>query len=167
MRQWVHITPYEKLPKGWAWCRLGEVCNIYQPKTITTKEISDTGKYKVFGANGIIGYYDKYNHDSEEIAVTCRGATCGTVNITEPKSWITGNAMVVTPLNSYLSKKYLFYYLENTNMKNIITGSAQPQITKTNIETLFITLPPLQEQHRIVEKIENYFSFLDTIESNL
>ena len=160
-------TPYEKLPKGWAWCRLGEVCNIYQPKTITTKEISDTGKYKVFGANGIIGYYDKYNHDSEEIAVTCRGATCGTVNITEPKSWITGNAMVVTPLNSYLSKKYLFYYLENTNMKNIITGSAQPQITKTNIETLFITLPPLQEQHRIVEKIENYFSFLDTIESNL
>lgn len=75
--------------------------------------------------------------------------------------------MVVTPLNSYLSKKYLFYYLENTNMKNIITGSAQPQITKTNIETLFITLPPLQEQHRIVEKIENYFSFLDTIESNL
>ena len=160
----VHITPYGKLPKGWAWCKLGEVCNIYQPKTITTKEISDTGKYKVFGANGIIGYYDKYNHNFEEIAVTCRGATCGTVNITEPKSWITGNAMVVSPLNSYLSKKYLFYYLKNTNMKNIITGSAQPQITKTNIETLFIPLPPLTEQHRIVEKIESYFSFLDTIE---
>ena len=146
---------------------LVDICNPKQWKTIPKSELIEDGEFPVYGANGIIGRYNKYNHEKPTVLITCRGATCGTVNITEPKSWITGNAMVVTPLNSYLSKKYLFYYLENTNMKNIITGSAQPQITKTNIETLFITLPPLQEQHRIVEKIENYFSFLDTIESNL
>jgi len=154
-----HNTHYEEellfdIPENWAWCRLGEVCDIYQPKTITTKEINKSGKYKVFGANGVIGYYDKYNHDFEEVAVTCRGATCGTVNMTEAKSWITGNAMVITPLNSYFSKKYLFYYLKNSNMEDIITGSAQPQITKTKIEKLLFITPPLAEQHRIVEKIE-------------
>ena len=167
-----HNTHYEEellfdIPKNWAWCRLGEVCDIYQPKTITTKEIAKSGKYKVFGANGVIGYYDKYNHDFEEVAVTCRGATCGTVNMTEAKSWITGNAMVITPLNSYLSKKYLFYYLKNSNMEDIITGSAQPQITKTKIEKLLFIIPPLTEQHRIVEKIEEIFSALEFIEENL
>ena len=155
------------IPENWAWCRLGEVCDIYQPKTITTKEIAKSGKYKVFGANGVIGYYDKYNHDFEEVAVTCRGATCGTVNMTEAKSWITGNAMVITPLNSYLSKKYLFYYLKNSNMEDIITGSAQPQITKTKIEKLLFIIPPLTEQHRIIEKIEEIFSALEFIEESL
>jgi len=167
-----HNTHYEEellfdIPKNWAWCRLGELCDIYQPKTITTKEITKSGKYKVFGANGVIGYYDKYNHDFEEVAVTCRGATCGTVNMTEAKSWITGNAMVIKPLNSYLSKKYLFYYLKNSNMEDIITGSAQPQITKTKIEKLLFITPPLAEQKRIVEKIEEIFSELEFIEETL
>ena len=167
-----HNTHYEEelpfdIPKNWVWCRVGEVCDIYQPKTITTKEITKSGKYKVFGANGVIGYYNKYNHDFEEVAVTCRGATCGTVNMTEAKSWITGNAMVITPLNSYLSKKYLFYYLKNSNMEDIITGSAQPQITKTKIEKLLFIIPPLAEQHRIVVKIEEIFSALEFIEENL
>ena len=167
-----HNTHYEEellfdIPENWAWCRLGEVCDIYQPKTITTKEITKSGKYKVFGANGVIGYYDKYNHDFEEVAVTCRGATCGTVNMTEAKSWITGNAMVITPLNSYFSKKYLFYYLKNSNMEDIITGSAQPQITKTKIEKLLFITPPLAEQKRIVEKIGEIFSALEFIEESL
>ena len=167
-----HNTHYEEelpfnIPENWVWCRLGEVCDIYQPKTITTKEITKSGKYKVFGANGVIGYYDKYNHDFEEVAVTCRGATCGTVNMTEAKSWITGNAMVITPLNSYFSKKYLFYYLKNSNMEDIITGSAQPQITKTKIEKLLFITPPLAEQKRIVEKIGEIFSALEFIEESL
>lgn len=44
------------------------------------------GKYPVFGANGIIGKYDKFNHKNSELLITCRGATCGSVNISIPKS---------------------------------------------------------------------------------
>ena len=51
------------LPKGWEIKKLGEVCEMYQPKTISTKEMVYDGLYPVFGANGIIGKYDKYNHE--------------------------------------------------------------------------------------------------------
>lgn len=68
---------------------------MYQPKTISTKEMVENGAHPVFGANGIIGKYDKYNHEEPQLLITCRGATCGSVNISEPKSWINGNAMVV------------------------------------------------------------------------
>ena len=52
-------------------------------------------------------------------------------------------------------------------MEDIITGSAQPQITKTKIEKLLFIIPPLEEQHRIVEKIEEIFSELEFIEEAL
>lgn len=144
----------------WPLVEMGEVCEIYQPKTITSKEIKSEGKYKVFGANGIIGYYDKYNHEDSEVLITCRGATCGTLNFSEPKSWITGNAMVVKPKNN-LDKKFLFYFLKNTNLKNIISGSAQPQITRSSLSPFKIPLPPIEVQKIIVEQIEKYQNIID------
>ena len=90
------------------------------------------------------------------MALTCRGATCGTVNLTEPKSWITGNAMIVSPLNdSKVLKKFLFYVLPLADMKLVITGSAQPQITRTNLSQLKIPLPLLNIQQQIVEECQN------------
>jgi type I restriction enzyme M protein len=145
----------------WPMVELGEVCEIYQPKTITSKEITETGKYKVFGANGVIGYFDKYNHEDSEVAVTCRGATCGTINFTEPKSWITGNAMVLKPKDKSLNKKYLFYFLSNSNLISTISGAAQPQITRTGISPFQIPLPPLSVQEQIVAEIEQYQKVID------
>ena len=46
----------------WTVSTLNETCKMYQPKTISAKEMKDDGEYVVFGANGIIGKYDKYNH---------------------------------------------------------------------------------------------------------
>lgn len=141
---------------------LKELCNCYQPKTIAMKDIQQEGKYKVFGANGIIGSYDKYNHEDEEVAVTCRGATCGEVNYTEKQCWITGNAMVCHPKDeSELCKKYLYYVLKNTDMSKIITGTAQPQITRTTIETLQLPLPPLEKQQEIVAELDKMQAVID------
>lgn len=143
-----------KIESKWEIVRLGNVCDLYQPKTITSQEIKDTGKYKVFGANGIIGFYDKYNHKESEIAVTCRGATCGKVNYTEPQSWITGNAMVVKPKNEELNKRFLFYLLSFMDLSETITGTAQPQITRMTLEPYKIPLPTKDVQERIVSEIE-------------
>jgi len=142
-------------PKGknWEMKSLGELCNIYQPKTITSTEILKSGPYKVYGANGVIGYYNKYNHEDSEVLVTCRGATCGTINLSEPKCWITGNAMVVHPKVDNLSKIFLYYTLKNSNLSGAITGAAQPQITRASLSPLKIPLPPLETQQKIVEKL--------------
>lgn len=138
----------------WKKVKLGAVCSLYQPKTIPTKELKDDMPYYVYGANGIIGKYHSYNHIDSEIAIACRGATCGTVNITLPKSWITGNAMVAHIESNELSFKYLFYALSNANMKNVITGAAQPQITRSNLKDLEIPLPAMEEQKKIAARLD-------------
>lgn len=140
---------------------LGKLCDIYQPKTITKEQMSDSGKYVVFGANGIIGRFDEFNHEDSEVLVTCRGATCGTVNLSEPKSWITGNAMVVKPRDHNLSKKFLYYLLQNTDLSSTISGAAQPQITRQNLAPFEIPLPPLAVQEEIVAELESYQKIID------
>ena len=143
--------------KGWVEKSLGETCEMYQPKTIGTKDLVPDGPYPVFGANGVIGRYDKFNHEEPQLLVTCRGATCGSVNISEPKSWITGNAMVVRPKDHALDLHFLeFVFRGGIDISAAITGAAQPQITRTNLSPLLIRFPKsVTEQTRLAEKFED------------
>lgn len=152
----------------WQTKKLGEVCNIYQSKTISTKEMVSNGKYVVFGANGIIGRYNKYNHEEPQLLITCRGATCGSVNISEPKSWITGNAMVVRPKNDSLELKYLeFFFRGAIDIKKLITGAAQPQITRTSLEPIEICYPQsIIEQQRVVKILDEVFEKIEKAKEN-
>lgn len=74
----------------WEKVKLKEISEVYQPQTISQRELTDSG-FDVYGANGIIGKYGRYNHEFEQVVIGCRG-NCGAVNFTKPKSWITGNA---------------------------------------------------------------------------
>lgn len=135
---------------------LSEVCDLYQPQTISASDFKENGEYKVFGANGVIGYYDKYNHEDSEVLITCRGATCGTINFSEPKSWITGNAMVSKPIDNRINKRFLFHLLKASDLSSVITGAAQPQITRASLSPFKIPLPPITVQSEIETKIEQY-----------
>ena len=141
---------------GWVEKSLGETCEMYQPKTIGTKDLVPDGPYPVFGANGVIGRYDKFNHEEPQLLVTCRGATCGSVNISEPKSWITGNAMVVRPKDHALDLHFLeFVFRGGIDISAAITGAAQPQITRSNLSPLLIRFPKsVTEQTGLAEKFE-------------
>ena len=141
---------------------LGEIARIYQPQTISSTELTEDG-FLVYGANGIIGKYKQYNHKTEQICITCRGNTCGMVNYTKPMSWITGNAMVINTdeHQNKVCKRYLYHYLSAYNFNSIISGSGQPQIVRTPLEKLEITLPSIFDQEqkamlldRIQAKIE-------------
>ena len=134
---------------SWIETTLGEECELYQPKTLSKNELKDNGKYCVYGANGIIGMHDEYNHEEPQVLITCRGATCGTINVSKPKSWINGNAMVVKPRKNNIDSNFLSNYLHFIDMSMVITGAAQPQITRQSLSPLKIKLPPLVEQKRI------------------
>ena len=124
---------------------LCEICRPKQWPTVPTKDFTEDG-YLVYGANGIIGHYSEYNHESPTILMACRGASCGAINISKPYSYITGNAMCMDEIIPEVSFEYLSYFLSNYNYKMIITGGAQPQITYTNLKKVMIPIPPYEEQ---------------------
>jgi len=152
---------------GWQTVKLVDACEVYQPKTISKKEMLPDAEFVVFGANGIIGRYDKFNHEEPQVLVTCRGATCGSINVSEPYAWITGNAMVIRPKADEFSKRYLEYYLRGAvDFTTVITGAAQPQITRQSLASVDFSFPPLAEQQRIVALLDQAFEGIDQAIAN-
>lgn len=152
---------------GWVEKSLGQTCEMYQPRMIGTKDLVPDGSYPVFGANGVIGHYDKFNHEEPQLLVACRGATCGAVNVSEPKSWITGNAMVVRSKDQGLSAHFLEFALRGgIDTSKAITGAAQPQITRTSLSPLLIRFPnSLDEQERLAERLDSLTREVDRLTS--
>jgi type I restriction enzyme S subunit len=134
--------------------KLVSICTPRQWKTLSTSELKDEG-YTVYGANGVIGYYNEYNHEVETVMVTCRGATCGTVNISKPYSYINGNAMCMDDLRHDIDVKYLYYALKHYDFREVISGSAQPQITRQSLNNVFIEVVGQNKQLEIVKILSN------------
>lgn len=133
--------------------KLSDICNPKQWKTIPTSNLMEEG-YPVYGANGIIGYYNEFNHGNPVVTVTCRGATCGSINITVPKAYVTGNAMCLEDVRSDIEMEYLYYCLKHYDFNNVISGSAQPQITRQGMDKIYITVYAHDEQITIVNKFK-------------
>ena len=165
------LTGKQRLPgfnKPWKNVRLGEISDLYQPQTISQRDLEMDG-YPVYGANGLIGYYRLFNHETWQIMITCRGSTCGTVNRTYGKSWITGNAMVVN-VDKYEKndKQFLFFKLLNENFLPIVSGSGQPQIVRAPLKKWKIYIPAdINEQKAIADVLMAADAEIDLLQQKL
>lgn len=137
---------------NWERVRLTEICNPKQWKTISMSELKEEG-YPVYGANGKIGYYDKYNHEKPTLLIGCRG-TCGAVHISEPYSYTNGNTMALDNLSEDVDIKFLYYHFLYRGFDDVLSGGVQKQITGIGLSQIEIPLPPLSVQKEIVEKLD-------------
>ena len=144
--------PFE-IPSTWKWVRLGEIIQIKSGEMLTSSEMKN-GLIPVYGGNGVAGYQDKWLVDEETIVIGRVGFYCGSVHITEKYAWITDNAFITHYSKSYINQKYLAFILKQMNLGGKNNGVAQPVVSGKKIYPMFFPLPPLEEQKRIVAKIE-------------
>ena len=144
--------PFE-IPSTWKWVRLGEIIQIKSGEMLTSSEMKN-GLIPVYGGNGVAGYHDKWLVDEETIVIGRVGFYCGSVHITEKYAWITDNAFITHYSKSYINQKYLAFILKQMNLGGKNNGVSQPVVSGKKIYPMFFPLPPLEEQKRIVAKIE-------------
>jgi len=145
---------------------LGEICNPKQWQTISTTQLTASG-YPVYGANGMIGYFSEFNHKDPVLAVTCRGATCGNLTLVPEFSYVTGNSMCLDNPRSDTSPEYLFHFLSWRGLKDVISGSAQPQITRSPLQAVEVVLPSVEKQDKIVSALESVSNMEHSIKTML
>lgn len=157
----------KQLPKNWEDTELENLFNLIYGKGLSVNELTEDG-YDVYGANGIIGKFTDYLYEKSKVIISCRGAASGAIHKTNPKSFITSNSIVLNEISSDLiNLNFIKYVMTDADKSDVITGTAQPQITIQLLKNLKIPLPPLLEQNRIVEKLDTLFAQLETIKTNM
>ncbi len=142
------------LPKFWKWFRIGEVLKVSSGKNLTKKQMKDDGVYPVYGGNGICGHYDQYNVEANTIIIGRVGFYCGAVHVTNSKSWITDNALIVKYNEEFLTKDWIELALDYTDLSSTASATAQPVISGKKIYPLLIPVPPVEEQLMIKKRYD-------------
>ena len=140
------------IPVGWQELNIDQQYEIKYGKTLPTSKITDRGKYPVYGASKVIGYYGEKNVSKRTVLITSRG-NAGTVYRTHHNdAFVTNNSFIVAPKFEELHIPFIYYQMQELNFKAITTGSCQPQLTNNSISMKKTILPA----ERVLKIFNNY-----------
>lgn len=134
-------------------------CLECSSSALQESEVNKTGKYPVYGANGIVGYIDKYHTQNEAIYIIKDGSGVGGVSYVTGKCSSTGTLNILQAKNGHLLK-YLYYLLKVFNFVPYKTGMAIPHIYFKDYGKAKIFCPAYPEQLE-------YAKLLSSIDGNL
>ncbi|EHZ6901800.1 restriction endonuclease subunit S [Vibrio cholerae] len=178
-----------QLPKGWVETKLGSYLHLkngFAFKSADYQEPSDSTVpvIRISDINGAYSSDEKANHVPKEKAahgfeisegdllVAMSGATTGKIGVYKGETPAYQNQRVgnirlnVPHIGNVKFRNHLVKYLSPTILK-VAYGGAQPNISASGIESIDINLPPLAEQTRIVEKLDEVLAQVDTIKARL
>lgn len=155
---------YGNLPSSWCVCHLGDIVNVINGKN-QSKVVNPNGPYPIYGSGGIIGYADDYLCP-ENCTIIGRKGTINNPILVKTKFWNVDTAFGICP-SECIDYLYLYYFCKSFNFTKLDKSTTLPSLTKTNIEHIYIPLPPLAEQKRIVAKVMELLNLLDKITAEL
>ena len=152
-------------PKTWENVKFSDIASFKYGKMPTKNKILETGGYPIYSGYRYVGYYNEYNIDKNTLIIIARGVGgTGDVKLTKEKCYLTNLSIAVFPFNNNsVNTLYLYYYFLLHNLRYLDSGSAQSQITISDLEKLVIKLPPLETQKKIAGVLS---SLDDKIELN-
>ena len=169
------------LPNGWEWKKLGKIAKLQNGFAFKSKlfvndglpivRIKNIKNEKVllddvvyFNVEDYGKKLDSYQIKKNDILIAMSGATTGKIGLydTEEISYLNQRVGLFRIENSNL-RSYLFYFLSTQIEKNLelSLGAAQPNLSTEQINNIELPLPPLEEQKRIVAKLDILFAKID------
>ena len=176
--------PYE-LPEGWEWVRLGEIGETHTGTTPSTKHPEYfNGEIPFIKPADITDKGINYNNESltllgvnkgrlipkDSVMMVCIGGSIGKCYYTDRDCSCNQQINAITAYGN-MHGKFLYYFLSSPYFyKQVLaraTGSATPIINKNKWSNILFPLPPLSEQKRIVEKVDQLMDLCDELEKNI
>ena len=151
--------PFE-IPETWAWVRIGTILSVSSGDSLTVAQMNSAGSIPVYGGNGIAGTHDKWNVCHRTLVIGRVGYYCGATHITEPFAWVTDNAFITHFDEELLQMKWLKFLIDYLEPRKRASSTAQPVISGKLLYPMLVPIPPLNEQHRIVQRIEELLTMV-------
>ncbi len=168
---------YQKMPEGWAILKVGNVAEYINGRAFKPEEWEQTGLpiIRIQNLNDPNAYYNRTKNEYEEKYLIKKGdllfawaASLGTYIWKGDDAWLNQHIFKVVPY-PFMDKKYLYYAFHAmiTEFYRKSHGSGMIHITRKQFEEITLWLPPLAEQYRIVQYLQQVFEKLDSIVENL
>jgi type I restriction enzyme S subunit len=163
-----------QLPKEWIWSSIDEFSfneNGARKPVSLAKRREISGEFPYYGATGQIDSLNNYTHDGEYILIGEDGANLLSKSkdlafLVEGKIWVNNHAHALRCLANS-PRIYLAQYINSLNLKEYVTGSAQPKLTKGNLSLIPVPTAPLAEQKEIANQLDSLLTKVDSIKSRL
>lgn len=163
------------VPVGWVKVKLEDVVEVrdFEREPINSTERSErlAGKsqsdlYPYYGATGQVGWIDAYRSEGQQVLLGEDGAPFLDSNrdkayLVNGRYWVNNHAHVLRGLEGLLENRLLAHQLNITDFHSFVSGSTRLKLTSAAMKRIPLLLPPLNEQTRIVEKLEELLSDLD------
>ena len=148
-----NYRPHISIHPDWPMVRLADVMTLASGEFLSA-EMRKAGPFPVYGGNGVNGHHSEYLFLEPTVVIGRVGAYCGAVHLTEPKSWVTDNALYVKNLLIPVDLSFLEIALRAINLNQYAKVGGQPSISQSIVLERSIPLPPLATQQAIVAEIE-------------
>lgn len=134
---------------------LADICSrLSSGKGISAHQVSNKGKYPVYGGNGLRGYTDHSNFKGDCAIIGRQGAFCGNVRYFSGEAYMTEHAVVVCA-NEEHNTHYLAYLLSQMDLGRLSGQSAQPGLSVKTLAKQIISMPTLEIQNKVVSIVSS------------
>ena len=159
------------IPSTWKWVRLGSIMINRDSERVPLSVAQRAPLKKIYdyyGASGVIDKVDNYLFDKTLLLIGEDGANLLTRSkpiafLATGKYWVNNHAHVLDCPASLLNLKYVMFFINAINLSPYVTGTAQPKMNQEKMNSILIPLPPLAEQKRIVDKLEELLPLAERI----
>ena len=155
-----------EIPKNWDLPKVKQLFYIGRGRVISQLDLEDSG-YPVYSSqtknNGCLGYIKTYDFDRSQLTWTTDGANAGTVFLREGKHNCTnvcGTLMPKTENNNLVFLKFALEYIATFHKRADINGY---KIMNNEMAEIRVVLPPLEEQQKIAEFLDEKCSHIDSV----
>jgi len=143
----------------WVHCKFADVADVISGKN--QKEVEDPlGIYPIYGSGGRFGRSSEFICEPGTTVIGRKGTINSPIYVNE-RFWNVDTAFGLYPQNSGVDTLFLHYFCCGFNFKTLDKSTTIPSLAKRDILGIDFPLPPLNEQKRIVAKIEELFSEVD------
>ncbi len=157
------------VPSRWVSLALEEAVDIHDNlrEPVNSKERSTRqGEYPYYGATGQVDWIDGYKCDGEYVLLGEDGApfldpSRPTAYLVRGRFWVNNHAHILKGKNGLLENRFLLHLLNSLNYRHYVSGTTRLKLTQGSMRKLPLVLPSIQEQHRIVAKLDELFSELN------
>lgn len=138
--------------------KFGDFASFKYGKMPDKKLLSDSGAYPVYSGYKYVGFYNEYNTEEKQLIIVARGVGgTGDVKLTREKCFLTNLSISAKIDETVALPEYIYYYYSKRNLRYLDSGSAQSQITISDLERVEIPLPSVKTQQLVC----GYLNMLD------